>query len=357
MAEEDDIQSKTEDPTERRLEELARLGQLFVSNEFSAAIAFLIGSIVIYFVVPNLFATITDISRFYFSYSKNLEDLTVSNLEILPVFKVFGVLIVILLTFPLVSVAISLLQTKGNFKENWFNLNFNTLNPLNGLKRIFSLQNFFNFSKSVIKLLILATFFYFAFKDDVKEIIFSKSSNINFLALNLSWLAYKILINGAIILLIFGTIDLSVGYLLWLRQNRMTKQEVKDDRRASEGDEVVKRKIFSKSTARILQQIKKNLATATVVVTNPTHYAVALRYISGKDSAPVVVAKGVDFLALKIRSLAVEYGIPIVERPSLARALYKRLKIGQQIPVEFFKVVAEVIAFVFKTQNKKPKAV
>ncbi len=137
----------------------------------------------------------------------------------------------------------------------------------------------------------------------------------------------------------------------------MTKEEVKDERKSIEGDEATKRKIIAKGWQRIVQRIKTNVPKADVVVTNPTHYAVALQYDRGSMKAPKVIAKGADHLAFKIREIARESGVPILERKSLARALYSSVKVDAEIPFELYKAVAEVLAYVYriKGKNKRPE--
>ena len=142
------------------------------------------------------------------------------------------------------------------------------------------------------------------------------------------------------------------GKYQWLRRNRMTKDEVKDERKATEGDETTKRKIQAKGLQRVMQRIRQSVPKADVIVTNPTHYAIALKYDRSTMSAPVVVAKGKGFLALRIREIAKEHGVPILERKSLARALYAGSEVGSQIPHELFRAVAEVLAYVYKLKNK-----
>lgn len=332
------------------MEELARLGQLHVSNEFSTAVAFAIGLIVLYFAASN-------INMFFYSLMANVFSSLDEGLE-RGIFNLLNVqqghiltLVALLLTFPLISVILVFFQTRGNLKENLFQLNTSVLNPLNGLRRLLSLNHLFFATKAIAKLIIVVVVFYIYSKARIEEIMFGGYSDLNSLAGKISWSAFQLLCIGGVIMILFGGIDFFVGYLLWLRSNRMTKQEVKDDRRASEGDETVKRTIYSKGSKLVLQKMRKSIATSTVLVVNPTHYAIALRYNRGQDDAPVVTAKGVDFLALKMREIAFEFSVPIVERPTLARALYQVSKVGKPIPVEFFRAVAEVIAFVYRIKG------
>jgi flagellar biosynthetic protein FlhB len=135
----------------------------------------------------------------------------------------------------------------------------------------------------------------------------------------------------------------------------MTKQEVKDEQKNSQGDEATKRKMISKARSRLVQKLASAVPKADVVITNPTHFAVALRYDRSKMNAPEVVAKGTGYLALRIRELAREAGVPIVERKPLARALYASVKVGQQIPAELYRAVAEVLGYVYRVKGTSPR--
>jgi flagellar biosynthetic protein FlhB len=151
-----------------------------------------------------------------------------------------------------------------------------------------------------------------------------------------------------------AVVDWVWGKFQWLKKNKMTKEEVKEERKSIEGDEAMRRKMISKGMARIAQKLKKSVPQADVIVTNPTHYAVALKYDRGNHTAPIVVAKGTDFIAQRIREIGKEHNIPILERKALARALYASTEVGSEIPRDLFKAVAEVLAFVYRL--KRPRS-
>jgi flagellar biosynthetic protein FlhB len=150
--------------------------------------------------------------------------------------------------------------------------------------------------------------------------------------------------------------DMAWGKYQWLRQNKMTKDEVKDERKAIEGDETMRRKIIAKGQQRLANKLKSSVPKADVVVTNPTHYAVALKYDRDRFAAPIVVAKGTDFMAQRIREIAAEHNIPILERKALARALYASTEVGSEIPRDLFRAVAEVLAYVYRTKRPRRQA-
>jgi flagellar biosynthetic protein FlhB len=162
----------------------------------------------------------------------------------------------------------------------------------------------------------------------------------------------KMMVGIIIVVLIITIADYAYNHFNFYKQQRMTKKEVKDEHKQSEGDPLIKGKIRGLRMQRARQRMMAAVPKADVVVTNPTHFAVAMKYDPGSSRAPVVVAKGVDFLAANIRKIAEEHKIPIVQNPPLARALYDTVDIDREIPAEYYRAVAEVITFVFKLKGR-----
>jgi flagellar biosynthesis protein FlhB len=165
-------------------------------------------------------------------------------------------------------------------------------------------------------------------------------------------LVYDIGLRIAVLLLVLAVIDYIYQRYKIEKQLKMTKQEVKDEMKKMEGDPHIKQRRRQIQMQRAVQRVRHDVPTADVIVTNPTHFAVALKYDAANMHAPKVVAKGADYLALKIREVAAEHGIPILERPPLARALYKDVEVGQEIPEKFFSAVAEILAYVYELSGK-----
>ena len=170
----------------------------------------------------------------------------------------------------------------------------------------------------------------------------------------MSRLLFKVLMASLISLGVIAGLDYFWQRRRWLSRNRMSKQEMKEEFRQSEGDPAVKSKIRQLRQERARKRMMAAVPQATVVITNPTHYAVALKYESGKMAAPICVAKGVDALAFRIRAVAEENDVPVVENPPLARALYASIEVDEPVPPEHFKAVAQVIGYVFRLQGKLP---
>ena len=157
------------------------------------------------------------------------------------------------------------------------------------------------------------------------------------------------------VFLAISMLDIMWGRFQWLRQNKMTKEEVKQERKAIEGDEVMRRRMIAKGQQRLQNKLRSSVPKADVVITNPTHYAVAIKYDRANFAAPIVVAKGTDFMAQRIREIAAEHKIPILERKALARALYASTEVGSEIPRELFRAVAEVLAYVYRLKRPRTK--
>jgi flagellar biosynthetic protein FlhB len=249
-----------------------------------------------------------------------------------------------------------MLQTDWNKREKWISLRWDFINPVKGLKRIFSIMGLMNLFKAVLKLVLVLPIGYWALQGFAPKMVqlihMSITDVLNLTGAAVGSVFWKIMyILGALTL---G--DIAWGKYQWLRQNKMTKEEVKDERKAVEGDETMRRKMIAKGMARLVQKLKTTVPKADVIITNPTHYAVAIKYDRDKFAAPVVVAKGTDFIAQRIREIATEHNIPILERKALARALYASTEVGSEIPRDLFRAVAEVLAYVFRQKRGQQPA-
>jgi len=354
MAEYSTPEQRTEMPTSRRMSQLRREGALHMSSEVICVVSLLSGFYLISYswkwfwkdlqaCMIDSYRSIGDVGEFTINsvYNKFLSLLLQFGPDI--AFIVVGVCIT--------STLAVMLQTNWNIKAKKLHFNLDLIHPIQGIKKIFSIQGFINVAKSILKLLLILPMAYVALKkfapDMVKLIHMSIPSILVYAGTAITYLFWKILY----VLIAMALFDYFYGKYRWLKQNKMTKDEVKDEQKAIEGDEATKRKIIAKGMQRIMQRIMNSVPKADVVVTNPTHYAVALKYDRATMTAPVVVAKGKGFLALRIREIAKQSGVPVLERKSLARALYGSVEIGTEIPHGLFRAVAEVLAYVYKLRN------
>ena len=354
MSENSTPEQRTEMPTDRRMQQLRKEGAIFHSIDLVQVIslisAFLILSISGRPLLDNL--KIVFEKSFKLIEKANTLDFQTMNNGFLGLVILIGPnVITIAATIAFVSSLAVLIQTNFNIRENKINFKLSMLNPITGLSRIFSMAGLVNTLKALLKLTIILPLSYFAIKafapDMISLLHMSVYQILAFSGEKIMLLFWKI----SYILMGFAAFDFVWGKYNWLKNNKMTKEEVKDERKSVEGDEETKRRIQAKGLQRIAQRIKESVKKADVVVTNPTHYAVALKYDRDAMDAPTVVAKGQGFMAQRIKEIAREAGVPVLERKPLARALYASVEVGSVIPRELFKAVAEVLAYVYRLKN------
>lgn len=358
MSEHSTPEERTELPTGRRMQQLRKDGAIHMSNEVvqvvSLIAAFTMLGILWPWFVSNLkLVMIKSFDLIGQSQPLTFDDMRVGFIKLL--ILLLPPLVILVVSVAIVSSFAVLLQTKFNLKERKIDWKIAMLNPLSGLRRIFSIMGLVNTLKAIAKLAMILPIAYFALKNEAPKMAalmhLSIPEVMAFTGMEIMHLFWKIMY----ILIAMAIFDFVWGRFQWMKRNKMTRQEVKEESKSVEGDETTRRKIIAKGLSRIAQRIAKAVPKADVIITNPTHYAVALKYDRNSMSAPIVVAKGKDFLALRIREIAREHNIPILERKALARALYASVEVDKSIPYELFRAVAEVMAYVFRLKN--PNAV
>jgi len=355
MSENQDPDSKTEDPTGKRLDEARSKGQVVKTAEANN-LAVLSGALVLLLVVfPWSFGNILTAIRpfierphgFPVDYGSIGVILTELSMEIgLALIVPFAILVAMIILASYIQVG--WLYTT----EAVFNFNLGRLNPWSALKQKFSVKNLVEFGKSFAKMLVVSTV--------ITPLILPLWGSVDhFIALSLESIvletkyeAQKLIFGVVLILLVLAVADYKYQHHTFMRDMRMTKQEVKDEHKQQEGDPLVKSKIRELRFKRARARMMSNVPMADVVITNPTHFAVALKYDPGSMGAPVLLAKGADLVAQKIRELAKEHDIPIISNPPLARALYATTEVNQEIPAEHYRAVAQIISYVFKLKQK-----
>lgn len=347
---------KTEKATPKRREDAKRKGQIARGAELPAAFSFLAALFAVNYFSRDLFGNIGD-------YIKNTAQ-KVADPQVLTVPEVHGIFIeavkiLALAVLPIVAVTLAA-GIAGNFAQGGFAFTTEALmpkadkfNPVKNIKKIFGLDSAVNLLKSLLKLIFLAAVSYGVLSPVVANAPTLIHAPIGTMIATLGETLYSLAFRCGMAMLVIALAD--YGYTLCKHEKslKMSKQEIRDEYKDQEGDPLVKSQ--RRRAARQLAQNRSlsEVPTASVVITNPTHFAVALRYDKDKDSAPVVVAKGADHLAAKIRELARENDIPLMENPPLARALYRLVEPNQIIPNEFFGAVAEILAYVFRQRQKR----
>lgn len=346
---------KTEEATPRRKQEARKKGQVAKSPELSTVVVLLS-----LFVILNYFGQwlMRELQGFM---GNNLgpaminEELTETNLGHILLsngFFFFRLFLPIGLGAMGVGLLINYLQVGSLFSLEPLKPKFSRINPLNGLKRMFSSHGLVELVKSVIKLAIVGYFVYSTIRDRL-QLLINMVKQTPLQSAGLVWdILFQIALKVCIFLLILAVFDYAYQRYQLRKSLRMSKREIKEEFKQTEGNPQIKAKIRQRqrqiATRRMMQEVPK----AAVVITNPTHLAVALKYEPKESSAPVVIAKGADFLAQKIKEVALAHDITLVENKHLAQALYKTVEIGEMIPAGLYQTVAEVLAFVYRLKRK-----
>ena len=344
---------KTEDPTPRRLEEARKKGQVPKSSELNAAVNLLALTVLLLALSPTLWQNFLQVMRKYLEM--NAEILTPGNLAALAGGVVSDLLLLlgpVLLTAFVAAVAASYLQGGVLFTPSLLAPKLERINPLSGLQRIFSKRALVELLKSILKVVIVALVawnFLRANFETLFVVLYQNAANtweiVSSLGLNLA-------IRIAVAFAALAAADLMYQRYEYYKSLKMSKQEIKDELKEMEGDPQLKARIRETQRKIAMQRMLHDVPSATVVITNPTELAVALRYREKEDEAPVVVAKGAGVLARRIRELAREHHIPLVENKPVARTLFQQVELGETIPVELYQAVAEILAFVYRTKGR-----
>jgi len=344
---------KTEAPTPRRLQELRSQGRVVRSAELNSATALLTAFLVLQQLGGSGVAQLASFMQRRFSnlLLADFTDASVMELALstgLLVLTVLGPVLLLLMAAPLVA---NVAQVGLHFSGKGLAPDFSHLNPLSGMQRLFSLRGGVELLKTLAKLAILAFVLWQAYQDDLLTYLSLGTMDPRASIPQLGQLVLGLGLRCAVVLLVIGGLD--YGYQRWQfwREAQMTKQELKEEYRQTEGDQQTRSRMRSMARRLMRNRMMQAVPRADVVVTNPTHLAVALSYRAGETEAPQVVAKGADMLAHRIREIAREHGVPVLENKPLARALYTSVEVGDEIPVELFSAVAEVLAYVYSLRE------
>jgi len=343
---------RTEKPTQQRLERARREGQFPSSKEFVAAVQFLGFLTLVVASGGAWFLRVLSVTRQLLTraFSVNLTAPTLVSLThefFLPVLTpllVGGAALVLM-------VALAQLTTTG------FGISPSKLAPdikrLNFFSKIKSLpgQNLPPFLQAVVLLPLIGLVVYYEVTGSLDEFLMLPRMSAQAGTLRVAASLQALLWRAGVLFLVVGVADLAWQRHRYTAQLRMTKQEVREEAKEQQGNPQIKMRIRRIQRDLARRQMMKEVATATAVVVNPTHYAIAIRYSLDSGTAPKVVAKGKNYLALRIRKKALDHGVPIVENPPLARALYKSAEVGQEIPLDLYRAVAEILAYIYRLMN------
>ena len=348
----DDLE-KTEEPTPKKLEDARKEGNVAKSMELSGFIVLFVATIVIIFYFKYITDYLVGFYRFYASFiGVEITKSLVIKIVLQSMLNFFLLLAPLLIAIFIAAILANVAQFGFLFTIKPLIPKFEKINPIKGLKRLFSFKTIVEGLKMTLKVAIAFGVGGWLFLKFLKEI--PKLELMSFFE-QLKWFEEKALIiifAMLAVFLVFALIDFMYQKYTYIKSLRMSKQEIKDEYKQTEGNPEIKAKIRQLQREMAKKRMMSEVPKADVVITNPTHYAVAIRYDKTKDEAPRVIAKGVDNLAIKIKEIAREYDILIVENPSLARELYKLVEVDELIPPKLYQAVAEVLAFVYKAKNR-----
>jgi flagellar biosynthetic protein FlhB len=350
MAEEFD--EKTEQPTPRRREKAREKGDVPKSRELTSL--FPVWTILLYLLFGS--AMFTSLLNYFGSSLRRGVTMQLTENTLMDVFKAdtmqVGMIMLPLLILILIGVlVVHFLQTGFLISTQPLAPDLSKLDPLKGIKRIFSVVTLYETIKGIFKIAILGTILYLMLKKEVFNIPLLIDMDITSIVGFGFAQIKKIVLISAIVLTVFAAVDFAFQRWQYTRNLRMTKQEIKEEQKEIEGSPMVKARIKSIQREMARKRMMQEIPRADVVITNPTHFAVALKYETGKGSAPKVVAKGQNLVAQKIKEIAKSSGVPVFEDKPLARALFT-LDLNQEIPEVFYKAVATILAQVYKMKGR-----
>ncbi|GBU23460.1 flagellar biosynthesis protein FlhB [Fibrobacteria bacterium R8-3-H12] len=350
MAEDEE---KTEDPTSKKKADAIKKGQIGRSMDLSNAISLIAALIGFYFFGGDFASKCEEIMREFFTGYIDWEP-TITNFSSLSVhilYMVMGLLAPMLLFFLIVGIIGNLAQVGLHFTLEKLQPKLSNVFSLSGLKQMFGKTAWIELLKGLVKITIVGIIAYTVIKKHYEDVLYMADMQIGVFCAYMIDILVEMLLKILLFLIILGLADLIYQKRKTFNEMKMTKNEVKDEHKNSEGDPKViaarKRAMYQMHQRFMMKEVP----TATVVITNPTHLAIALRYERGKDQVPLVVAKGADKTAERIKEIATENNVPIVENKPLARAMYDVVEVGDPLPAEFFAAVAEILALIFRQKE------
>ncbi len=349
---------KTEKATPKRKQDERKKGNVFQSREVVSVFSLLIMFYSFKLIAPYFIRIIgRDISNFV-SLSTTMDTITPSDVQ-----KIFidGCMTFAVTALPLLiigaaaTVIFTGAQTKFLFSSKLLEFKGNRMNPINGLKKMLSLRGLIELLKSLIKIVILGAILFHVFKKQMPHIPRLMDMTVEQTMAQVGSIVLSIVKTAVIFFVFLALFDYFYQWWDYEKNLRMSKQEIKEEFKQTEGDPQVKGKIKERQQQQARKRMMQAVPSADVVVRNPTHFAVAIRYDAEKYQAPVVVAKGADLIALKIVEIAENNGVTVMENIPLARGLYDAVDLDQEIPEQFYQPVAEVLAFVYSLKKKDLK--
>ena len=348
---------KTEKATPRKKEKTRKEGQVANSKELSSVAVLLAALLVFYFGAGWMMDNIKETTQSIFVMIGKFE---IGPNSLLPLAKettwmAFKSIAPLMLTILIAGVSISIAQVGLNFSWKPVTPSFDKISPIKGFKKLFSLRSLVELIKSIFKIILISAIAYNVIAGSFSELIsMGLLSTSDIMALT-GKIALRILWNTTLALILLALLDLFYQRYDHEKKIKMTKQEVKDEHKNYDGNPQIKSRQRAVQREMAYRRMMNDVPDADVILTNPTHVAVAIKYDAEKYDAPLVVAKGAGFIAKNIRQKAIEFGVPILERPPLARQLYRAVKVGTAIPNDLYEAVAEILAYIYNLKGRQAR--
>lgn len=351
----EDKGSKTEQPTARRLQQAREKGQVAKSMEVNTCVVLLAAILTLFALGDFMYDHMTGVMRYLLGNAAqiSIEGADATSFFIQIVKKMAIILAPVLIIIPIMGIASNLFQIGPLFSTQSLKPSLSKLNPITGFGKMFSSRSLMELAKSIGKIIIIGSTAYLVIKGEMETIVQLSDmtpAQIGYFVLSLS---FEIFIKTIWIFVFLAAVDLAFQKYSHTKDLRMSKEEVKEEMKQTEGDPLVKSRIRSTQREMARKRMMAAVPEADVVVTNPTHIAIALLYKAETNAAPVVVAKGQARLAERIKKIARENNVPVMEDKPLARALFQAVDVGQEIPVEFYQAVAEVLSYIYRMKGKR----
>lgn len=353
MSDDQDDSQKTEDPTPKRLEESRKKGQVALSREINNWIMLLAATILIGAASPAVLSNLKQHLRAYLEHAHAFPGVPgVSDTLTESFWIILGILALPFLVLIFAAFVGPFAQVGPLFAPEALKPDLSKISPVKGFKRLFSLRSLMEFAKGILKIAIISVvgvILLYPFYGRVDHLV---GLPVPLMMDELLALVIRLMTGVLVALVVIAVIDIVFQRTEHHKKMRMTKQELKDEYKQTEGDPHVRAKLRQLRAEKARQRMIQAVPEADVVITNPTHFSIALKYDPDNMDAPVCLAKGVDEVALRIREVAKEHDIILYENPPLARVLYDTVDIDEMVPAEHYKAVAEVISYVFKLKGK-----
>ena len=350
-------EGRTHDPTDVTYRRAREEGRVAKSQELSAAMGLLFPGVVLVFIAPWMLRTCTEMLRFFFTRINELDPFT-DRLTAVIFFNYFVRLSLPILTVAVITALFSnLVQVGFLFSTKPLQPDFNKVLPKfdRYFKKIFSVEGLFNFAKSVFKMAVIGAVAFNVVRSRFHELVNLQTAGLWAGVTLVSTLAAQLLIIVALLLLVLSVPDVLFQRWQFRESLKMKRETAKEEIKQDEGDLEMRRRLKHRYREMLSRNMLNEVPNADVVITNPTHYSVALQYDDQKMDAPTVIAKGEDDLAMRIREVAKESGVPVVSHPPLTRTLYNETELGDQIPIRYWNVVAMVVGKFFSFDQKQAR--